>query len=135
MALDATIRRAVAIASGKTASLQATVIHSAWIGSDADGAAIHADGIGGHPPSIARQALVEMKQRQLRLPGGQEVTQNALVTFIGPVLPNGAADRREPIDPRDKLVLPSGYTGPVLDVSGLTDPSTGGPYLIECALG
>jgi hypothetical protein len=58
-----------------------------------------------------------------------------LITIIGPVTANGAPNRDEPVDPRDKFVLPDGTSGPIVDVNGLLDPSTGRPYLYEVALG
>jgi hypothetical protein len=128
MALDALIRSAVATANRATASLQATVTHEAWIASDSFGAPVFAT-------AVQRQALVEYRQQLRRANDGQEVMQRARVTFVEPVSANGAADRREPIDPRDRIVLPDGTTGPILDVAGMADPSTGAPYALEVALG
>ena len=128
MGLDATIRAAISVISTATADLQATVAHAAWTGKD-----------GYNKPTFAtpvsRQALVELKQRLRRLPNGQEVLQQAAVTFIGPISPNGATGRREPIDPRDSITLPNGYSGPILDVQGLVDPSTNRPFMVSVVMG
>jgi len=130
MGLADIVRSGVATAQSVTADLQDSVSHEAWIGHDGTGYAKPA-----YAPAVARPALVEMKQRKLRLADGSEVTQNAQLTFIGPVEANGAVGRREPIDPRDRLTLPSGHTGPILDVQGLVDTGTHAPYLLEVALG
>jgi len=128
MGLDATVRAAIATISTATADLQATVAHAAWTGKD-----------GYNKPSFAapvsRQALVEMKQRLRRLPNGQEVLQQAAVTFIGPISANGATGRREPVDPRDTITLPNGYSGPILNVEGLIDPTTNRPFMVQVWLG
>jgi hypothetical protein len=70
-----------------------------------------------------------------RMANGQEVMQRATVTFIGPVTANGAVDRQEPIDPRDKITLPDGSTGSILSIEGVADPSTSYPYMFVVALG
>lgn len=128
MGLDSVILNGVALANRVTGSLQATVQHAAWTGNQADAT-------GSYAAAVDRQALVEFKQRLRRLPTGQEVMQQATVTFIQPVPANGAAERREPIDPRDVITLPNGYTGPILDVSGVVDPGTDAPYMLSVALG
>ncbi len=43
--------------------------------------------------------------------------------------------RQNPIDPRDKIVLPDGTTGPIVDVSGFVDQSTNLPYFSDVSLG
>jgi hypothetical protein len=69
------------------------------------------------------------------MPGGAEVLQIATVTIIGPVAANGADERREPVDPRDRITLPNGFSGPILDVGGVVDPDTGSPYSVQVILG
>jgi hypothetical protein len=129
MALDSLVRSGIALAKSITASLQAEVEHTPWVGNDDYGT-----NSGAGTPTM-RPALVEMRQRLRRDATGKEVMQRATVTFLGPVPPNGATGRREPIDPRDRIVLPDGTTGPILDVSGLADPSTSGHYMLTVALG
>jgi hypothetical protein len=128
MGLDSVVRSVVATANAVTSSLQATVQHAAWTGNLQDGTDSFAT-------AVPLQALVEFKQRLRRLSTGREVMQQAVVTFIGPVTANGTAGRREPIDPRDQITLPNGYSGPILDVEGLVDPSTSAPYLVSVVLG
>jgi hypothetical protein len=128
MALDSLVRGAVAIASSATASLQVTVAHSAWIANDEYGAPQYAT-------PVNRQAIVEYRQRLRHLRDGQEVMQRAVAFLLEPVEPNGASGRREPIDPRDKIVLPDGTTGPLYDVAGLADPQTNASYYHEVVIG
>lgn len=122
------VRSGVAIANRLTAGLQVQVSHEAWIRDDGKGKPVYAT-------AISRPAIVQPKSRLRRAPNGREVMQRAAIVFVGPVEANGAAGRQEPIDPRDKLTLPDGTTGPILGVDGLTDPKTNAPYMYEVALG
>lgn len=128
MSLADIIRQGVATANAVTTSLQVTVKHEAWVEDDSYGAPVYAS-------SIDRLAIVDMKQRLRRLATGQEVMQQAVVTFVQPIIANGATERREPIDSRDIITLPSGFTGPILDISGIEDPATNSPYMLEVILG
>jgi len=148
------VRDATVLANGYSALLQDAVTHEAAI--DIDGY-----GMTQYAPAVSRQAIVEMKQMLRRLSNGTEVLQRATVTFLYPidgyefeeppfVIGGGGGevggpgviggdgsqfDRRDPIDPRDRLVLPDGTTGPILDVSGLCDPSTSAPFFLTVVLG
>jgi len=128
MGLQSLVKNAVATANRITSTLQAEVAFEAWVGTDGYAAPVFA-------PTIALPAIVEMKQRLRRNYTGEEVLQMATVTFLRPVEPNGATGRREPIDPRDRITLPDGTTGPVLDVAGLANPDTAAPYFQVVALG
>lgn len=119
----------VAVADNVTQDLQVTVQHYPWIGNDSTYDKPRYD------TPVSRLALVEMKQRLIRLPSGQEIMQRAVVTFLRPIAPNGADGRREPIDPRDKIVLPNGYTGPIKNVEGLETHLDNSPYFAEVVLG
>lgn len=114
MGLADVVRGAVATANTVTRDLQASVTHFAWTSQSDTGAPVYASG-------VSRKAIVEMKQRLMRTAGGQEIVARAKVTFLELPAANGAANRREPIDPRDKILLPDGTTGPILDVAGLVD--------------
>jgi hypothetical protein len=128
MGLANTIRKGVAIANSATKDLQVEIIFYAWIGSDADGKPKYDTPIG-------ILALVEEKQHNRRLGVGQEIFPKASLTILSPLTANGALGRHEPIDPRDKFILPNGSTGPILDVKGMIDPKTKLPYLHEVTLG
>lgn len=128
MGLDTLVTKLVRVADKATKSLQITVSHYPWTGS----------GIYSEPTYgtvVSRKAVMEFQQRLRKLSDGQEIVQKASLLFVGPIAPNGAADRREPFDPRDKIVLPNGYTGPILDVSGPENPAISAPFTFEVLLG
>lgn len=127
-ALDDLIRNAVTLANSLTADLQATVSHEAWIGQDSRGKPNYDD-------PVSRQAVVDFRQVRRRLADGSETLQAAKLTFVGPITANGATGRREPIDNRDRITLPNGYTGPIVEVLGVVDPTTNAPYAIDVVLG
>lgn len=85
--------------------------------------------------AIGINAIVIEKQFKRRLSNGEDVIQKAEITIPRPLAAQGAANRREPIDPRDKLVLPNGYTGPILSVDGPVDPATHLPFMMTVILG
>ena len=128
MGLNDIIRSGVAVIDNVTATLQDTVTHEAWIGHDSYGADVFAS-------PINRQALVEMTRRITRDKDGQVIMENAQVIFIRPIPANGTVDRKEPIDPRDRITLPNGYLGPIVNIAGLVDPSSRYPYLYQVSLG
>lgn len=128
MGLQDIVRSGVALAHGVTDSLQDTVQHYPWTGHDKFGKPTYG-------AAVVRKGLVEYRAELRRNPNGQETMQRAVVTFLTPITANGAAGRQEPIDLRDKLVLPDGTTGPILDIQGLNDPGTQRPYLYVVALG
>lgn len=128
MGLDAIVRSGVALANRITDSLQVDVTHEAWTGDDKYVKPTFA-------AAVTRSAIVEMRPRLRRLASGKEVMAYAVVTFLVPIAANGAAGRREPIDPRDRITLPDGFTGPILEAVGVTDPTTNRPYVLEVVLG
>lgn len=129
MGLDRLVRSVVKIADKVTGSLQDNVTHHPWIGQNQHGEAVYGEGV-----SIS--CLIEYKQVLRRQPNKQDVISNAQLCVLTPMTENGAAGRREPVDPRDKFVLPDGTTGWVVDYSGgLEDPSTAYPYLHKIYLG
>lgn len=129
LALDRIVRSAVDLADDITKSLQPTVAHSAWVGMDVHGTPTYA-------APINRECIVEYKIRdKLQSSTGRVIQSQALITIIGPVAANGAAGRVEPIDPRDKIVLPNGQTGPIIDVEGVVDPDTDLPYMYQVWIG
>lgn len=128
MGLASIFTKGVAIADKVTATAQVTVRHYAWIGVGSSGEPVYAS-------PVSRKAIVELNERHYKNATGEEVVQKASVLFPRPITPNGATERREPIDPRDKIVLPSGYTGPIRTVQGVVSPLTSGPYALEVTLG
>jgi len=118
----------VALADNLTADLQPTVQHEAWTGNDGFGGATYAT-------AVPRAALVERKQKQVLNPQGQEVLSEHTITLLRPIAANGAPDRFEPIDPRDRFTLPDGTTGPILSIESFTDRVTGAGYFAQVFLG
>lgn len=70
-------------------------------------------------------AIIEWKQKMVRTVTGVEAVSRAMVTFLEP----------HDIDEKDKMVLPDGTTGPILDMTGLVDPATGRAYFTTVWLG
>lgn len=128
MGLADIVRSGIATANSLTADLQDEVLHEPWIGNDKFGKPLYGNG-------VMRPALVERKSANRYGANGQVIAQNAQVTFIYPMSPNGAPMRQEPVDPRDRITLPDGWTGPIVNVEGLVDPSTGLPYMYQVSLG
>lgn len=128
MGFDDIVRSLVGLANEITADLQSQITIHPWTGSNDNAGPIY-----GTPYTIS--AVVEEHDRLVRLPSGQEIRQRAEIMIIQPIAANGATGRIEPIDTRDKIILQSGYTGPIRDVMGPTDPSTGNPYVYTVILG
>jgi hypothetical protein len=120
----ASIRSAVELGNTLSAEVQVDVIHEAWIGGDGYGKPVYA------APVIRKALVQEGTNQHRRMPSGDVITARAAVTFLDPVPPNGTPGRREPIDPRDRITLPSGLTGPIVEAQGgMIDPSTNAPYI------
>lgn len=112
--------------------LQCEVQHYAFIGSDARGKPTYAD-----PVTVT--CVVDRTNREISTANGKVINISATLTKIGDLAPNGAVTnpaRREPIDPRDKIVLPDGLTGPIIDTPGsVTDPETDRGFIQSIMLG
>lgn len=128
MGLDRLVRSVVKTADKVTKSLQDVVGYEPWIGDDAFNKPTYG-------AKSDEKAVVSYVQRMRKTSDGREVMQEATVLFVRPIAANGAAERREPIDPRDRITLPNGMTGPILDVIGVSDPGTRYPYAPKVVLG
>lgn len=127
MDLSAIVRKGVEIADQQTNSLQAqNIIHVPWVGSDTSGSPTY-----GAPTT--RRGVVEYKTQEVD--SQDAIKQMTTIQFVGPIAANGAAERREPVDPRDIIYLPNGYTGPILAIEGVNDPTTNSPYTILVTMG
>jgi hypothetical protein len=116
------VRSGVAIANTLTVDLQAIVIREAAflpLTQDVRGEPNRAAGV--NVP-----ALVEMKQRMVKLATGEIIASRAKVTFLDPAIV---------IHVKDRLTLPDGSQGPILEVEGLVDRSTGKSILSEVFIG
>lgn len=143
MGLTDILVSAVAIADGVTSDIQVAVAHEPWKGSTASGGPEFGD-------AVNLSGILEVKQRMVKLRTGDLVMSRANITFLSPIAASGmdsldqlhpeltedgATGRREPIDPRDKLTLPDGTTGPILDTEGLMNPKTNSPFFLQVFLG
>ncbi len=107
-----------------------------WIGSDGD----YNEPVFGDP--VILQARVSEGALAIRNTLGEEVAVRAFVGFEGTIADttaNGSppAPRRNPVDPRDRITLPSGYTGPIVEnvadeslVAVFGSPQTAGRFRI-----
>lgn len=114
MSLADIMRNAVATVHGVVGSLEPDVTLEPWIGQD-----VHAKPIYDDPVTLT--AIVERKSRLIAADDGSQKLVLATLTIITPVAANGAANRDEPIDPRDRFTLPGGQTGPIVDVQSIDD--------------
>jgi hypothetical protein len=127
------IREYVEVAHEVTEELQPIVQHLPWVA--------QTDGFGrkqlaapfGQP--IARPALIEERYSVITVNESTQIETHVKLYFIKPIASLGAAGRAEPVDPRDKFVLPSGRTGPVVHTDGFVDAGTGAPYINIVYLG
>ena len=127
--LDQFARLAVDIGEQFSETVQSTIMHRAWVGKD-----LHGNPTWAAPVSL--KCIIDNKQRVIVSPAGQLTTVMATLTFTIMPASNGAAGRREPIDPQDIIALPDGFSGPIVSVnSGTVDPSTGKGFILEVSLG
>lgn len=75
--------------------------------------------------STSYDAVVDSTTRLMRMPNGQEVLAKHRITFLESVA----------IGSKDRITLPDGSTGPILDVSGVMDASTDRPFVTDVILG
>ena len=118
-----------------TGSLQGVITIEPWIGTDdyskpTYGTAVNVDAIIEDASHLRR-----VGRSKEDIVDGQESQVKTVLTIPRPLSSNGAAGRREPIDPRDRVTLPGGVTGPILNVDGVIDPLTGKPYMFTVELG
>ena len=120
MSLLDVIRGGVAIANRVTAPLQALVSHAA--------ASLSTDGYSTRTwaAPVMRPAIIDWKQAQVRTLAGELTVSRATITFLDPTVD---------IDEYDRLILPDGTTGPILDMSGFIDAGTGQPVCTTVFLG
>ena len=74
---------------------------------------------------VSVPAIVEWKQRAVRTRAGADTTSRAYVGILRPFS----------VSERDKVVLPDGTTGPILDMGGFVSRATGRPIFVEVWLG
>lgn len=115
------------IADKVTRDAQAVITLYRYLGSSATGAKSYG-------PAITMRALVDWRQKQVRTLQGTLSVSRAQVTFLNITALVLATDG-EGIDDNDRIVLPDGTTGPILDMAGFIDANTGIPLATEVYLG
>jgi hypothetical protein len=132
MALNDTIAKVVGIANKVTKDLQGAISHYPWIAQNAFGS-VQSQSPFGQP--IIRNGIIQQQGRWRQIANGNMVFTYAHIVFLEPFAHIEAPNRKNPIDPRDRLVLPDGTTGPIVDIDGLFNPGTKSPYFCEVWLG
>ena len=127
MSLLDTLRAGIAVADKVTQPLQATITFEKFMGSDEYGAPIYAA-----PTQLP--AIVDWKQKQLRTQGGILSVSRASVLFID-INELMAATNNEGVSDEDRITLPDGTSGPILDMAGFIDAGTGLPMTTEVFMG
>lgn len=85
---------------------------------------------------VTLHGVIDDRQRLITDSKGNTITAMSTITFLELIPPNGSPGRREPIDLGDILILPSGFTGPIIEVPGSTiDPETGRGFITTVMLG
>lgn len=129
--LAAAVESAVAAWKDATSSFQGIVTHEPWIGQDPLGEDSYDD-------PVPRRALIVRDPVIRGTAAGQELSLLAVVTFLETIPPHGADGRiDEPIDPRDRITLPDGRTGPIVSIRGFAPmwSEAASPFATRVGLG
>lgn len=116
------VRSGIATAYTLTSDLQPTVVREAVtlpLTQDVRGEPTRAAGVN-------TPALVEMKQRMVKTISGAFIASRAKVTFLDPAIV---------LHLKDRITLPDGSQGPILETEGLVDRVTNAPYLTVVYIG
>ena len=127
MALIDIVRTGVKTADKVTKSLQCEVSFERCTEDNGYGTSLY------DTPTLLR-AIVDWKQKQVRTSTGILSVTRASVLFLD-VAAVAAATGGRGIDDHDRIILPDGTTGPILDMSGFIDAGTGQPIATEVWLG
>jgi len=127
MSLLDTLRSGVKIADSVTKSIQTMVTFEKHLGDDGYGGDTFA-------PPAQLPAICDWKQSQLRTPQGELTVSRVSVLFLN-VEDVARVTNGEGVDDSDRITLPDGTTGPILDMSGFIDAGTGQPLATEVFLG
>lgn len=129
MNLPGILKNAVKTAHKITKSAHSPVTVYPWLSQDGAGDATYAAG-------ESFIGVVDQKRSLRKLPDGKTITIEASILFTVPLPVRSIAGRKDPIDPKDKIVLQDGYSGPILNVNNsVVNPETGYGYTTEVWLG
>lgn len=127
MGLLDTIRAGVKIADSVTQSLQASIKFERYLSSDGQGAKTYA-------AAVYLLGVAEKKQQMIRTQSGALVACRSNVLFLN-VAALVIATSADGINNEDRITLPDGTTGPILEVGGFIDAGTGQPFATQVFLG
>ena len=128
MSLLDVLRTGVKIADAITKPLQPEVSFERCTGSDGFGTLAYAEGI------VPLRAIVEEKQKNVRTSSGELTISSVTVTLLD-VDALVAATVGAGVQVQDRITLPDGRTGPILNTGGFVDAGTGRPIATEVYLG
>lgn len=100
--------------------VKAECVLKQFIGSDANGDLLHTDGLDGRPDPIPFEAVVDYTNK-VTIRNAQMVSISATLTVLEAIPFNDTLTdppRRNPIDPRDEIILPDGTVGQIISVPG-----------------
>jgi hypothetical protein len=80
------------------------------------------------------KAICDWRQAQVTTVGGSLAVSRVVVTFID-IKEMEAKTNGEGISDQDRITLPDGTTGPILDMAGFIDAGTGQPLATDVYLG
>jgi len=126
MGYDAIIREGIGIINNETSSLQTIVTQYPYIGD------------GGYGKMLGSGILISAIHEPMNkmMPGEVVIKAKLIVVSVledTPAFPGFT--RLNPVDPRDEFELPGGVRGVIVDMPGLTDPTTTKPYFYEIFIG
>jgi hypothetical protein len=124
--LDA-LRAGVKVADKVTKPLQPSVSFERYLSEDGFGTRTYAS-------AVSLKAIVEHKQRNVSTMTGELAVSHAYVMFLD-IAALVIATAGDGVDVNDKITLPNGVTGPILNFDGFVDAGTGQPLATEIYLG
>ncbi len=127
MSLLDVVRVGMKVADGVTKPLQPSVTFKRYLSSDGYGTKTYA-------PAVQLKAIVDWKQRQVRMTSGVLSVSRSSVMFLD-INALVAATAGQGVNDEDIVILPDGTTGPILDMSGFIDAQTGHPVATELWIG
>lgn len=125
------LEKGIAIADKLIPGVKTTCTLEQFTGSDANGDETYAS-------AISFKAIVDYTNK-VTIRNAQMVSISATLTILERVLFNNTLTdppRRNPIDPRDRITLPDGTTGPIISVPGsVNNPKTGTGFIQVVEIG
>ncbi len=128
MSLRTLVVKMIAVADNITKPFQPTITLYRYQSQSQYGAESYAS-------PLTLEAIVDQTITEHRTKAGKVLPVKAYVAVLSPITPEGTAGRIEPVDPRDKIVLPDGSTGDIVDTGGFVDKGTGRPFFSEIWIG